>query len=493
MLADIYDINHLQRTACKQLSDSHRSEFGQYMTSSSIANFMASLFNYQKKNKLLDAGAGVGSLTSAFLDKALSFNASTEVDAWEIDCILQKYLNIALEKYKNSDSDEIKIHPSDFIEYASSAIRQSTGNRYTHAILNPPYKKINSKSKHRLFLREIGIETVNLYSAFVALSILLLEKNGELVAIIPRSFCNGTYYRPFRKLILETCSIQQIHLFESRRKAFSDDSVLQENVIIHLVKNNKQGDIVISTSFDANFADYNENIFPASSVVKHNHSEVFIHIPTSSENEITPAILSSSLMDIGLEVCTGPVVDFRVKESCIAEPTLECFPLLYPHHFASGKLVWPKQHKKPNALMITPEIKKILMPKGHYVLVKRFSSKEEKRRVVAYHLEPESLNASFVGFENHWNIFHIGKKGIDKDIARGLTVFLNSTLLDVHFRVFSGHTQVNATDLRTMRYPNLEKLQLLGRKAVLVDCNDQYVIDKLIEGLQQNDDCSRKN
>jgi hypothetical protein len=29
-----------------------------------------------------------------------------------------------------------------------------------------PYKKINSASEHRLILRRVGIETINLYSAF---------------------------------------------------------------------------------------------------------------------------------------------------------------------------------------------------------------------------------------------------------------------------------------------------------------------------------------
>jgi adenine-specific DNA-methyltransferase len=86
----------------------------------------------------------------------------------------------------------------------------------------------------------VGIETVNLYTAFVALTVLLMAKGGEIVAIIPRSFCNGSYYRPFRNLILRTCSIRQLHLFESRKKAFQDDDVLQENIISHLIKGDPQ-------------------------------------------------------------------------------------------------------------------------------------------------------------------------------------------------------------------------------------------------------------
>jgi adenine-specific DNA-methyltransferase len=77
-------------------------------------------------------------------------------------------------------------------------IRLGRGDRYTHCIMNPPYGKIAVDSGARGYFRAIGLETVNLYSGFVALALDLLEDGGELVAIIPRSFCNGPYYQPFR-------------------------------------------------------------------------------------------------------------------------------------------------------------------------------------------------------------------------------------------------------------------------------------------------------
>ena len=189
------------------------------------------------------------------------------------------------------------------------------------------------------------------------------------------------------------------------------------------------------------------------------------------------------LCDIGLEVCTGPVVDFRLKEYWRDEPAKDTCPLIYPHHFTDGTLCWPKSHKKPNALQLSSDVSKWLMPRGHYVLVKRFSAKEERRRLVAYHLPYETLDIAHIGFENHWNVFHVGKRGLDEDIAKGLTIFLNSTILDEHFRVFSGHTQVNATDLRNMRYPSREQLRKLGQRAK-DQPNDQASIDRLIEKLE---------
>jgi adenine-specific DNA-methyltransferase len=52
-------------------------------------------------------------------------------------------------------------------------------------------------------------------------------------------------------------------------------------------------------------------------------------------------------------------------------------------------------------------------------------------------------------------------------------------MVDRHFRQFSGHTQVNATDLRSLRYPHLNTLEkiadLLGERI-----NDQAAIDVLV-------------
>ena len=44
-------------------------------------------------------------------------------------------------------------------------------------------------------------------------------------------------------------------------------------------------------------------------------------------------------------------------------------------------------------------------------------------------------------------------------------MFLNTTAVDDNFRRFNGHTQVNATDLRLMKYPDRNTLMALGKWA----------------------------
>jgi len=372
-------LDALRLTVSTQLDSKQRSVLGQFFTPSPIAHFMAGRFCLTDQMKLLDAGAGVGMLSAAFLSRAAQEGKACSIEAWEIDPQLRPHLKETL----RSLCRDFRIHARDFIEDAVLQLFSGVGQRFTHAILNPPYKKINSASHHRLMLRKAGIETVNLYTAFVGLAIKMLVEGGELVAIIPRSFCNGPYYRPFRELLLRECAIRQIHLFESRTNAFKDDDVLQENIIVHIEKRALQGEVILSTSHDAEFRDYVERSVHFSEIVRSNDEEQFIHIPSSSDAAPRIEIARFSLAEIGLSVSTGPVIDFRVREFLRSEPECDTVPLLYPHHFNGNRLIYPKQHRKPNFIVRSPEIEKSLMPSGCYIVVKRFTSKEERRRIVA--------------------------------------------------------------------------------------------------------------
>ncbi|MFI0400776.1 MAG: Eco57I restriction-modification methylase domain-containing protein [Thiolinea sp.] len=466
-------LDSIRLSVNSKLDQKNKSKLGQFMTATVIADYMASLFDKNSKNaKLLDCGAGIGSLSISAI-KVLKKIAL--VDLWEIDPIMQEQL----EKNMELVGVNFSVHAQDFIFGAVENIRSGSGERYTHAIINPPYKKISSSSEHRNELRKVGIETVNLYTAFFALSILLMEEGGQIVIIIPRSFCNGPYYKPFREMMLKECSIEHIHVFESRNKAFKDDEVLQENIILKVTKGKKQGDVEISQSTDHEFKDYQTKAVAFSDVVKPNDSEVFIHIPTGEEVSENNPLFAASLSELGIGVSTGPVVSHRMTEFLEKNPTDDSVPLLYPHHFVDRQFQYPKEHKKPNAIRVAPESRKWLMlNSGFYVIVRRFSAKEEKRRVVAYIINPAEIGKEWIGFDNCWNVFHVKKKGFDEATAKGLACFLNSTLLDDYFRVFSGHTQVNATDLKNIKYPTMATLQKVGMK--YQSTMSQQQIDELL-------------
>lgn len=450
-------IDSLRHEANAKLDPKKKGALGQFMTPFRIAEFMASLFVKRTNAVLLDAGAGIGSLTLA-ASKVLRLRRT---EAWELDPVMVSYL----EENLSNLGAAAQVHQKDFILDSVDRIQFDVGTRFTHAILNPPYKKIGNDSVHRIACRQIGLETVNLYTAFFALAIMQMEHGGEIVIIIPRSFCNGPYYKPFRDLMLAKCSIDVVHVFESRSQAFKDDEVLQENIILKLTRGGTQGDVTLSFSRDALFDDLHRRVVPFEVIVEPLDKERFIRIPKEDESdEALVDLFKHGLKELGLAVCTGPVVDFRLKAWWSQDPQPGTVPCVYPHHFTAAGFEWPKEHKKPNSLFRSPEVDKWLMREGVYVIVRRFSAKEERRRVVAYVVTPEDTKSELVGFENHWNVFHICKGGLPLDVAKGLAAFLNTTALDNRFRIFSGHTQVNATDLRNMKYPSLERLRELGRR-----------------------------
>ncbi|HLI33572.1 MAG TPA: BsuBI/PstI family type II restriction endonuclease [Terriglobia bacterium] len=342
-----------------------------------------------------------------------------------------------------------------------------------------------SNSDTRLMLREVGIETSNLYTGFLAVVLKLLSPGGELVAITPRSFCNGSYFKLFRKLLLDTVAVRRIHVFESRQTVFREDDVLQENVIIHGVKGApRQAHVVISSSMgpEDDLISIRDVAFPQ--LVQPSDPERFLHIvPDELSASVAENMerLHSTLGDIGLEVSTGRVVDFRATRFLREHPAANSAPLIYPRNFSHGFIEWPKPGgKKPQAMAMLPGVEELIVPSGIYVLVKRFSAKEENRRVVAAIYDPGSVKAEYVGFENHTNYYHMGGCGLPISLAKGLAAFLNSTLVDLYFRQFSGHTQVNATDLRNMKYPTREQLEKLGT-CIGEAIADQAEIDHYLE------------
>jgi adenine-specific DNA-methyltransferase len=498
-LVDSVDFFRLD--ANRKLEPERRSDLGQFMTPPATARLMASMFQANHEEiSLLDAGAGVGSPTAAFVSQLCSRSAppkSISVTTYEIDPVLAQYLEGTLVQCRTTCEKagvafSCELIRRDFIEAGASILQQEMfepARRFTAAILNPPYKKINSDSDTRRILREIGVETTNLYTGFLAVVLNLLSPTAELVAITPRSFCNGPYFRPFRKLLLDTLLLRRIHIFESRQVTFAEDDVLQENLIFcgeargegHNTENET---VAISSSMgpEDDFATLRQ--VPYKQVVRTGDTEHFIHIVPDELGATIAAKMSSlpsTLPDLQIEVSTGRVVDFRAMRFLRENPSSGMVPLIYPRNLEKGFIQWPKAGgKKPQAMAMLPGADELLVAKGTYVLVKRFTAKEENRRVVAAVYDPTRIKAEQVGFENHTNYYHRRGARISPQLAKGLTAFLNSTIVDMFFRQFNGHTQVNATDLRNLRYPTAEQLEALGSQ-IANHFPDQDALDALVQ------------
>jgi adenine-specific DNA-methyltransferase len=278
-------------------------------------------------------------------------------------------------------------------------------------------------------------------------------------------------------------TLRHLHTFVSREDAFREDDVLQETVVFRAVKGAEQARITVTSSTGPSDAAMTSQTVDYAQVVRPDDPQSFIRILTDDlAHQIAArmAACRTTLADLGLTVSTGRVVDFRARDQLREKQEKGTVPLVWPAHFNGGYVAWPKEGaRKPEHFLSAPAVKDQLVPNEPYVLVRRFSAKEERRRVIAAVYDPGRIRCDAVGFENHLNYFHRSGRGLEMRLARGLAAFLNSTVVDQYFRQFSGHTQVNATDLRNMRYPTREQLERMGG-AIGDDFPDQAGVDTLV-------------
>ena len=411
--------------------------------------------------RVVDAGAGAGALMLALVAAAVESDGlkRLSVDLVETDPQALRLLETAAQAAQLVAEAHglrlaTRIVDRDFCDASSWA----RGRSFDAAILNPPYMKLGASDPCRgMVRRHHGVDCPNLYAAFLAVAVALLRDGGRLVAITPRSFANGLYFTGFRRQLTEAASFRRVILFDRRDRVFGSSSVLQETVIFSMLKTAPgAGDLVrVETWSDHLSGPHEVHDVPHDDVVSTNDPHRFINLPGRPDVMRAAervAALPADLQSLGLTVSTGPVVDFRCRDFLTAAHAEGSVPLIYPANIRQAGVEWPLNVRKPQGFMVAPQRQRWLFPNGHYVLTKRFTAKEERRRVVAGVYAPVD-GYDLVAFENHVNVVHRDRGPLERSEAEALADFLNSELVDTYFRMFSGSTQVNATDLRRLRVP----------------------------------------
>lgn len=469
-----------------------REKFGQFFTPQRAASLIAGLPRLPERGRLrvLDPGAGAGSLTAALVDRILAEapGVGVEVVAVEIDPGAAGYLAKTLTDCEKEAVGIVttRLVQGDYIELGTGGFgaEEALSSPFDIVIMNPPYAKLAVRSWQRAAMQRFGVDSPNLYCAFLALGAAALKPGGQLVAITPRSFANGPYFEDFRRYLLRTVAIDRLHIFESRSTVFSDTGVLQENVVLSATRDGAQSKVRLTVSH-GHTDTATEYVVDYDEMVRPDDPHQFLRISAGDGDAAVAEVMAAmpaTLKDLGLQVSTGRVVDFRSRQNLRETPDDRDLPLVYPGNLREGVIQWPRNIRKPQGFaVLAEEDRKLLVPPGCYVVVKRFSAKEERRRVVAAVWDPAVNGQVDVAFENHLNYFHANGAGVDHDVAVGLSLWMNSGVVDKFFRTFSGHTQVNATDLRTLSFPALDALRALGRAITSAALPPQEDIDELVQ------------
>ncbi|MGH7913363.1 MAG: Eco57I restriction-modification methylase domain-containing protein [Candidatus Binataceae bacterium] len=476
-------------------SAAYRKQIGMYLTPVEVADFIAAEYqNSAPTVRILDPAAGSGTLVCALVE-ALARRSEgnglrcVEIVAYEIDLELVETLRVVIGYLQHwaarrNISLQTTIKNQDFLLENARTLR-STGDLFYKrketlfdlVVANPPYFKLPKSDSRRQPATPVIHGRPNIYALFMAASAALLREGGELAFIIPRSFTAGRYFRLFREKFFANVRLIAVHIFNSRRDTFGRDDVLQENVIVRGLRNDgwykssEYATLVISNSHG--LADLNSPIrrsMPLTDALDMASTDRVLRLPIlESEDEAVRLVDSwpASLHEHGLNISTGPVVPFRATNFLdIANlPKSALAPLIWMHHVHAMRVHWPNDARKPQYIKRDAAERSLLVPNRNYVVLRRFSAKEELRRLVAAPWIRGATSSQFLGLENHLNYIHRPGGELEDDEAWGLAALLNSALLDTYFRVSSGNTQVSATELRRMPLPRRNVLLSIGRHA----------------------------
>ena len=470
-----------------------RKSGGHYLTPASIARFMADGASYsQPYLRVLDPGSGTGVLSAAVCEAACNKGTvrNLHVEACESHTLLANLTRLVL-TFSRQWLDQrgidltFDVRQGDFVlEYSAAleAMAKTVGHiqgpgrtspKYDLVISNPPYFKIGKDDPRVVAGASVVYGQPNIYSMFMAISAELLSEYGRLVYIVPRSFASGPYFKRFREVFFQKVAPTAIHLFDSRKDVFRSQTVLQENLVLTArtrreSENQDDDQVLVSHSKGVDdIAERQQLSVELKSVLDIESVNKELCIPVCVEDlELVKAVRKwpNTLGSLGLDISTGPVVPFRAKRflaDCASE--LPAVPLLWMHHVRPMRVEWPSTGGgKAQWVKVMPESAKLLLKDNTYVLLRRFSAKEEKRRLVAAPLFQGFLNVDMVGLENHLNYIRGVSRRLDEELAYGLAALLNSTFLDRYFRVSNGNTQVSATELRAMPLPAEEDIRIIG-------------------------------
>ena len=457
----------------------NRKKYGQFFTSMETARFMAGLYEINKKKEkvsVLDAGAGTGILSCAFIERleTMGFIKEISLTCYENDVNVLPLLKHNLEYCRQKSKKAIKLNIiednyilSQQLDFNHMIGGNDEPEKYDFVIGNPPYMKISKDAPEAAAMPSVCHGAPNLYFIFAAMSLFNLREGGEMVYIIPRSWTSGAYFAHFRKYLLANGKLEHIHLFVSRNKVFEKENVLQETIIIKVKKTDEKPENITITSSKSN-SDFDEItclIAPYGLVVSDSDNYIYL-VTDESEVEVLKKIrkFDKTLPQIGVKMKTGLTVDFRNSEVLRDEEEVGAIPLFYSQHIKQGKVEFPihKEHE-----YVVTEKSGLIQDNRNYLFVKRFTAKEEPRRLqCGVYLASRFPQYTKISTQNKINFVDGILTEMSECLVYGLYVLFNSTLYDKYYRILNGSTQVNSTEVNTMPVPDLETIQEMGRKVL---------------------------
>ena len=459
--------NYINNTA-KDYLKSNSQIFTPYDTAKKMIDCIDnSLLNFKSELSILEPSAGCGLLIFSVIEHILiNTNIRTiKVVAFESDLTVCNILKTNMKNLKKKISNlfevklNIRIYNDNFITYNSKNWSKKQSHKYDLIISNPPYKKINQVSPESQIMKDIIFGQPNIYILFIAMSLKLLNPNGQYIVLSPRNYLNGTYSYKLRKYIFDNFSLTKIYYFD-KRNIFS--SVNQEVIISSFINSKEYSNINISTSEGYNFNLLFENLL-------YNKELMSIIIPRTPNDFILLNNLSyfnSTLESLNIKVSVGPIVQFRNLDDLSSKDyNKEYAPLLIGRDIQENNIILYNERNKTRKThnKSLKSNNRLLLSNSNYLIIRKVTAKDDRNLITCAVLKKDYFNHNKLALDNNLLYFsHLDNSEMSLALCYGLYCFINSNQFQRLYYMINGTHTINVSDINSIKFPTIDILIELG-------------------------------
>jgi adenine-specific DNA-methyltransferase len=337
----------------------------------------------------------------------------------------------------------------------ADSLRHDLGKRrYDVVIGNPPYGRVTLEPELRRRYARSLYGHANLYGLFTDLAVQLCRPGGVIGYVTPASFLGGQYFKNLRALLAAEAPPVAIDFISKRAGVF--DKVLQETVLIALVRGSRHESVSVCTSQLSGIGERYRKVEGGDFRIPENEHAPWVLPRDAGDVDLLrhAAGMPHRLQDYGLVVSTGPLVWNRHKEQLTTSKGRNGFPLIWSESvLPSGEFSFSFQRRNHQPFFIWRPGQDHLLMRQPAVLVQRTTAKEQHRRLFAAIMPArfiEEHGAAVV--ENHLNMIYPADGDCPISL-RAVSALLNSSVADRIFRCINGSVAVSAFELESLPLP----------------------------------------
>jgi len=353
----------------------------------------------------------------------------------EIDSTLQKAFEVSKSSLGYHIDFDIKI-------YFSEVFSNNSG--FDIVIGNPPYVVTSDKILRKIF-KESVYGRPNLYGYFIHKAIgFLLNTNGILTFINPKTLLTDSYFQALRKYIIKNSSIRNILNIVDRRNVF--EAVLQ-SCIVNIFSKSKHNIVKVknvlkkSDVINADYLSVRTNDF----IYNESDQMLFIVADNKLSYSLIKKVFSNkSFSENGIEFTTGKIQWDLYKEYLSHIPKKNSTQLIWAENIQ--RFEFQDARKRSDKIYINTTIDESLIINKPTIIAQRTTAVEQEYRIIAQIINPQIFGFP-IQCENHTSYI---TKNINKINLYFLLGLLNSSLFDFIFRIVNSNTQVSAGELNNL-------------------------------------------